>query len=335
MSPNELESELDRAQMAEQANNFLVAAFIYKSSLEMAIKAKDAKLIKHCKKKLVEMNKKAISSGKDFKEVELTHEFSENEQDSINKFLNSILSLQDFNKILQVIGLHPFFVVNLKQVEETAKKTIPVFYQFGNLSTISDKGHTVRGSAEGNYSWFMQIYGNQQKFILQIYLGRLMYMLMQGDSSNVKLTLNDLSSYFSASKVINKKNLEIILTGLKRYFEEDYISALHILVPQFESLLLTIAESCGIDIIALDQKRDISTRTKILSEYHLDSEEFKSLFGKDYCRQVKFILFEPLGYKIRHKIAHGEISPAECSFGITTLILYLYLVLLARVEVRE
>lgn len=66
-----------------------------------------------------------------------------------------------------------------------------------------------------------------------------------------------------------------------------------------------------------------------------NDKEFKNIFGEDFCMQIKFILFEQLGYKIRHKVAHGEIKFNECNFQNTTLVLYLYLSLLGRIEIKE
>jgi hypothetical protein len=160
-----------------------------------------------------------------------------------------------------------------------------------------------------------------------------MYQFIHDKTLKNKLTIKKLADYFSQSGIINPKRLGIILVGLQKYFKEDYISSLHILVPQFEGLFLEIAQHCGIDIVALDQKQGaISTRTKALSEYYLESEEFKKIFGEDFCRQLKFVLFEQMGYRLRHKIAHGEIAPEECNFPNATLIIYFYLVLLARVS---
>lgn len=158
---------------------------------------------------------------------------------------------------------------------------------------------------------------------------------MNNKTSKNKLTFKKLSKYFQSRDIVSPEQMNIIDIGLKQYFKDDYTSALHILVPQFEALFLSVAQKCGIDTVAIDKKRDLATRTAILSEHHLDSDEFKQSFGEDFCRQVKFILFEPLGYKLRHKIAHGEITSEECNYRNANLIVYLYLVLLARVHVKD
>jgi len=335
MSKTDLKIKIEEAVRAEEADQFLNAAFFYRDALKLAVKLGDSQLIKLCKVKVVEMNKKAIESGKDFNEIEVTQEFTKEEQWAIKKIIDSIIKSNDPKTILQVIGVHPIFSMNLKETEDLANKTLPVFYQFGNTSTISDEGHSVSGSSDPKYAWFMDTYGRNQLLILNVYLARLMYKLMFDKNFKTRITLQSMSEYFSNSRIINSENLEIILVGLQKYFEKDYVSAMHILVPQFEALFLSIAQKCGIDIVAVDQNRDIATRTRTLSDYHLDSNVFKAVFGVDFCRQIKFILFEPLGFKIRHKVAHGEISPGECNFTNVTLIIYLYLVLFSHVNFTE
>ncbi len=331
MNKTDLNVKIEEAQRAEASDNFFNASAFYKEALELAIKEQDSRLIKLCKSKIVEMNKKSIDSGKDFKEVEVSVDISEADQKGIKENIEKIIGLENVNTILEAIGCIPWFCPDIKEVERRSVSSTPIFYQFGNLQTINDSGHSLRGGSDPKYSWFMDSYNRSQKFIMDIYLNRIFYMLIK----NKKLTTNELSEYFSHSGLFEPNQLKIVDVGLGKYFEEDYVSALHILVPQFEFFLLHCARKLGISTIVLDIKLDVATRTMTLSENHLDSKEFKKVFGENFCKQVKFVLFEPLGYKIRHKVAHGEISFEECNFQTVTLILYLYLFLLGRIGVKE
>jgi hypothetical protein len=92
----------------------------------------------------------------------------------------------------------------------------------------------------------------------------------------------------------------------------------------------------GLDVVAHEKRgEDVSTRTITLSESHLDSDDFQKVFGKNFCRQVKFVLFEQMGYKLRHKIAHGDIKSGECNYQNANLIIYLYLYLLGRFKLTK
>lgn len=330
MSKIKLIEVMDNAKKAEENQNFFNASAFYKEALGLAIKLQDSKSIKICKNKIVEMNKKSIESGKDFKEVETITQLTKEQQEAIKKIIENVVGIKNINDSLKLIGQEGIFCPDVQTVEKQTSSTIPITYQIATLSTISDNGHNLRGGSKGNYSWFMQMYDINQRSVTDI-INRIFFLLIK----DKKLTLQNLDEYFTNSGLFNPNQLKIIKVGLERYFKEDYVSALHILVPQFESFFLEIAKRFGINIVAIDNKMDIATRTIILSENHLDSDEFKKIFGENFCRQVKFILFEPMGYKIRHKIAHGEIRFGECNFSNTTLIIYLYLVLLGRIVIKN
>jgi len=331
----ELKSKLQKAQEAEKHQQFFLAAHLFKEALILALKVEQSETIKLCKNKIVEMNKKSITSGNDFRELNFTQKIPEDRQKEHEEFINKFLNQGDLKKILLAIGKHPYFFPSVDMVQKTANKSLPISYQIASMSTISNEGHFLRGGSEGGYSWFTKMYDIHQKLVMNLYLGRIIYELMENKPNGINLNLKELSDYFSKSGIFEQQNLEIILAGLRNYFEKDYISSMHILIPQFEAVFLKFSEKLDIDIVALDQKQGIATRTKVLSEKYLDSEEFIKVWGIDLCRQIRFILFEPMGYRLRHKIAHGEIDPKECNFDNTTLILYLYLVLISRIEIKS
>jgi len=328
---NEFQDKLTLAEKAEKDGEFFSAGFFYRDALSEAIKMNDSDKIKLCKNKSVEMNKKSIVSGKDFKEFSFTQELPDDKVKIHDEFIKEFLGQGDIKIILGKIGTHPHFYPHVENVKKLSGKTTPISYIVANLTNISSEGHNLRGGSDGEYAWFVKMYDIHQQLAMLLYIGRVIHELMENNPNSNNLNIKNLSEYFSEKGIFDESNLKIILVGLEKYFEKDYISALHILVPQFENVFLKISEKLGVDIVALDQKQGVSTRTKTLSETHLDSEDFKRVWGEDFCRQLKFVLFEPMGYKIRHKVAHGEIQPTECNFENTTLILYFYLVLLGRV----
>lgn len=331
---NGLDLKVKEAKDAEKSGSYFSAAILYKDALILADRAQNSKLIQLCKSKVVEMNKKSQEVG-DFKEHQFEYKFSTQQASDLNKFLVSFLKTKDKTKVLKAIGLHPYFMPNIDQIEETSKKTIPLAYQFATLNVVSSEGHNLRGGSLGAYSWLMQMYDLTQKQIMTIYLNRLMHSLIYNNSYGDTMKLKEISDYFSDSRLLRQDRLRIILRGLERYYKKDYVSALHILVPQFESFLVDIVRGLGVSMVALDKKMDIATRTSILSEDNLDSDDFQKIFGRDFCRQIKFVLYEQMGYRLRHKVAHGDMTTDGCNFQNVTMVVYLYLVILARVTVKK
>lgn len=323
MSKDDLNINLRQAQSAENAADFFSAAHYYKKALELARDLGDSQTITLCKNKVVEMNQKSKDV---FKELNVEQEVPNEE---INKVVNSILE-GDLGIVFKKIGSHSFLFPKMQQVEESAKKSVPISYQFVSLFTISPNGHLVKGGTDGNYSWVMQMYGIQQGFINEFYLRRIFDGLMAKGFSE-----ENLLAYLRSRNIFPENNLGVMTIGVNRYFAQDYVSALHILIPQFENVFLFISEKLGIDVVALNRGKEVSTQLKTLSVEHLGSEVFQSKWGKDFCEQIKFVLFEPLGYMLRHKIAHGQITKEECTSQMTNLILYFYFVLAARIRTKE
>jgi len=110
---------------------------------------------------------------------------------------------------------------------------------------------------------------------------------------------------------------------------------MHLAIPRFENAFLTISRGLGADITALEQTNEIYTRRSMLSSSLVLSEPLINIWGIDYCRFIDFLLLEPLGYRLRHRIAHGEMVYSECTIQNSLQILVLYLFLLAKVEITS
>lgn len=240
---------------------------------------------------------------------------------------------KDVKVALKKIGKNPYLRVRIAEVERIANKKIPVSYLIASISTISQDGHVLKGSSNGHYSWFMETYRINLSVITN-YLCDIFYRLMKNADKDSRLDIDNIIEHFSTSKIFEPKSLYIITVGLERYFAQDYISAMHILIPQFERTFLDLSAKVGINTISLNREPAVSTSTITLSEKYLDAPEFTQAWGIDLCREIKFILFEQMGYRLRHKIAHGDIDPNECNFDNATLVLHLYLILIGVVAIK-
>jgi len=99
MNQKPLQNKIDEAKKAEEAEDFFRASFLYKDTLSSAIKSNNSEKIKFCKNKVVEMNKKSIASGKDFKEISFTQELPEDKKKEHEKFIATFLNQGDLKTI--------------------------------------------------------------------------------------------------------------------------------------------------------------------------------------------------------------------------------------------
>ena len=233
---------------------------------------------------------------------------------------------KNITESLMVIGIHPYLYPKFNEVRATAQSNQPVMLTLVSHFTVSQDGHLIKGGSNAEYAWFNKIYSISQGLISGVYLNRIFKKKKKTGLDEEKLL-----SYLKSSRLFSEEKLGIIEVGVRRYFAKDYISSLHILVPQFESVFLFLSEKLGIDVIALNRDKEVSTQMKLLTADKLDTTEFHGVWGEDLCAQLKFVLFDQMGYNLRHKIAHGLIKSEECSVEMARLVIYFYLVIAARI----
>jgi len=103
----------------------------------------------------------------------------------------------------------------------------------------------------------------------------------------------------------------IFEAGLSCYFQQEYVCAVHTLVPQFENALRTRAQVAGMNV---KKVRDGIPGDMLLNDLvNPDNAEVEALLGTGLFDLIYWYMVNsasPFGY--RHKIAHGWISPEEC-----------------------
>lgn len=128
-------------------------------------------------------------------------------------------------------------------------------------------------------------------------------------SRTKRLNSSVLMDYLSSSELYPKQNLSIIKIGLDRFFDNDYVSAIHILTPQLEAVLRHLLEKLG-------QPTTIAKKDAIM-ERHLDEilrdEAMNAFLGEDMIFYLKTFLVDKRSQNLRHEVAHGLIELDACN----------------------
>ena len=128
---------------------------------------------------------------------------------------------------------------------------------------------------------------------------------------------------------IQDDQVAMIESGLERYFAGDYISAIHILVPQLEDVLRRTVGYLG----GTTTYRSDTTTEKDLGQI-LDSPEMARLFGSDVVYLLKHTFTELLGLNLRNRVGHGLIRPEDCTSTNCALVIHSLLRLAACEELH-
>lgn len=325
---------LNEAKRNEEKSQFWEAAQKYQEALLEFNKTSGNESEKgFCKKKIREMN---VEKAKEFVKSSFTSKFTKEQQDEIEKQINFIVDIKDVSELLDEIGENPNFCPSFQEVKQGAGKTMPISFQITNITVQDENGDQIKDGNNPDIVWFYKNYSFSQDFIILIYLLPIFNKII-----DEKLIIQNLSDYFKSKGIFREDFLKILDVAVERFFNGDYISTLHILVPKFEKVFLDLTQAIGknADIITSrtqkGEKDKVWTQDKTLGEDFLKNEDVRKIWGEDFCEQIIFVFFSQLGYKLRHKIAHGYSKLDELNFQNSVLVFYFYLVLSTRVKRAE
>lgn len=111
----------------------------------------------------------------------------------------------------------------------------------------------------------------------------------------------------------------ILRKGLERYTAADYVSCVHVLVPEIERGVRTIAENVGIPANRAIPGRGFEDRTfgAVLAD-----PEFRKKVDEDVAWYLRVLLTEKAGWNLRNRVAHGLIGHEEMGVKIADRLLH-------------
>jgi hypothetical protein len=128
------------------------------------------------------------------------------------------------------------------------------------------------------------------------------------------------------TEYMDDRQKEIISRGIYRFFENDYISALHILVPQFESYFRTFFEWGGFPTTTL--QNDSTQHEQTFNEF-LRQPFVVTTINPDLLCMIEYVMVEQLGKNLRNNVAHGLADINAFSKTNCLIILYMFCLMTA------
>ncbi len=118
----------------------------------------------------------------------------------------------------------------------------------------------------------------------------------------------DFYSVVKRSPIVPPDRIRLMAKALFQGFDGDFISALHLLIPQIENLVRYHLKQHGekttnIDINGIENENGLSTL--------MDNPKIEDVFGKDLSFELKAIFCDPFGPNLRNELAHGLIGYEE------------------------
>jgi hypothetical protein len=120
---------------------------------------------------------------------------------------------------------------------------------------------------------------------------------------------SDLVQIVAQSPAVPDGRVALIAKALFAGFEQDLVSALHLLVPQVEHLVRWHLKSVGAKTTTLSQ--DGIENENGLSTL-IDLPEVVKIFGDDLAFELKALFCDAFGPNLRNEVAHGLLDDSNC-----------------------
>lgn len=156
------------------------------------------------------------------------------------------------------------------------------------------------------------------------FIGLRFYITLSKGQEHLALTCDQLVEPFR-SIGIDDDRLTLLGGGFERFLAEDYVSALHILLPQFEGLLRDQLCKFGVPTTVYQReaaRTDDATLGDLLWSQVADGQSVEELLGTDVWHLFRATLVDPVGWNLRNRVAHGLMKAAECRPDVTGLVIH-------------
>jgi Domain of unknown function (DUF4209) len=119
----------------------------------------------------------------------------------------------------------------------------------------------------------------------------------------------DFYSVVKQSPVVPEGRERLIAKALFSGYDNDFVTALHLLIPQIEHLVRFHLKQAGVKTSTL-YPNSIETENGLTSL--MENPEVNAIFGEDLAFELKALFCDPFGPNLRNELAHGLLGYEEC-----------------------
>ncbi|HAP2020615.1 TPA: DUF4209 domain-containing protein [Escherichia coli] len=252
--------------------------------------------------------------------IRIPIEFPEEEIDKIVECFISSDIQNSLDKIANSNDLIPKITVIEEQVDKLSKEfPLQDLISKGLLNdgkkivetTTKENNNTIHFNI--NYMHYLNI---NVELLLKAIFDKLI--------SEFEISTEDFMKKFNRWELLDNKNIPFIEHGISRFLEKDYLSALHILVPQLESTVRRMFSKTGYSTTSI---RKGNTQQEVTFNEFLLRADIRSALGNDVHKLIQIVMVEQSGLNLRNEIAHGLIELHNINYTKCILVIYLFLIL--------
>ena len=187
-----------------------------------------------------------------------------------------------------------------RQIEE--EKQAPLLSMIPTVIYDSEGNPQVRlGYGEKDEEENKLMYGMWRRMLVSAIFLRIQINAMEKEEI---FTYETVMKALRDMPFIAQGHIGIIERGVKAYFDNDYLIACHLLIPQFESAIRMIVAMEGGDILRSSKNPTDGDEYKSM-EGLLGSEQLKSILPEDTIVYFKDLFTAKAGANLRNSVSHG------------------------------
>ncbi len=306
-----------QAEDQDGKSNLLKAHFL-EDAIQHYINIGKRHMIPEIKAKIKKAYREMVNSN----ELHMISTDIEINKDDIKKETEKF-KLDNLDMSFELLSRTNYYILPLEKIKEETEKTLEeaVFSKFVNLSSIYD-GRKVFQSVSEEDRFKHNLYQTYD-IGLRINFGIIFkdvwdYLISEG------LTSDKVVARITEWNYMDEQNKIIVEQGLKRFFDEDYISSLHILVPQFESCFRKFFEYYGYPTTSIKARTVQYEQT--FGDF-LKNDFVKNNIDNNLLYFIKFVMVDDLGYNLRNNIAHGLAGVGMFNYYVSLIVIYMFFML--------
>ena len=139
------------------------------------------------------------------------------------------------------------------------------------------------------------------------------------------MTLGALVDLFSGAPLFPAEREPLLREGLEAWLKEDYVKAVHVLVPQVEAALRDLLAGLGAAVVRHNRRTggfEVLAMGAVLSD-----EAFRAGVPKDFRFHIRALYSDPRGINLRNHLAHGLAHPRLFGRGLANWVVHSVLLL--------
>lgn len=194
------------------------------------------------------------------------------------------------------------FRPNKKEMQEKALENAKQesFLSEIPLGLLDDGGRTVAqvGTIEDDLEGNIVLTTSNEMILDSVVLG----IIINESIKDKDINADDVMIYLDKSAIIDDNRKIIIKKGLDFYFLNDYISSVHLLIPQFENAMRNFLLLLGGSTYKESKNGGFNHKT---FDEILRDELIINKIGEDWVNYFKVLFTDARGWNLRNNICHG------------------------------